>query len=398
MVRVSLFHWLTGMLLLLVLLAIAAPGDAAPGARPAEFKAVGPEQLVYSWYSDRCDGQDTPDAPPRAFRDFKGQIHLFATHEANRALIGPDFDHLSHVCTIAYQGDHADDPSLFDDRQWLTSFFSKDGHRIFAIVHDEFHGYLRPRICPSRTYRSCWYNALTFALSTDGGYTFQQPRPPTNLLAAPPYTYQGDYGRPLGYFQPSNIVQQGRYFYFMFLAAGFRSQDRGICVARTDNPADPRSWRGWNGKDYNVNFVDPYRTESFDMKAHTCAPVGKGRIFELGSLSYDPALGSFVAVSGISEGNQGKRLLPGAYVSTSPDLIEWSEPVALEDGALLPLQQREYRFEFFSMIDERSDSTDFDTISGSPFLFLYYVKLSKRDASYGRLLVKRRVEIKYTTN
>src|SRR2546429_4295245 len=70
--------------------------------------SVDREQVVYSWYTDRCADQDTPDTPPRAFRDFAGDVHLFSTHEANRALVGPDFGNLHHACTVVYRGAHSD--------------------------------------------------------------------------------------------------------------------------------------------------------------------------------------------------------------------------------------------------------------------------------------------------
>ena len=31
----------------------------------------------------------------------------------------------------------------------------------------------------------------------------------------------------------------------------------GNCFIRTKSLTDPRSWRGWNGKDWSVSFVDP---------------------------------------------------------------------------------------------------------------------------------------------
>ena len=116
---------------------------------------------MFDWNTQRCATTDTPDAPPRAFRDFLGRVHLIATHEDNRALIGPDFSALSHPCAIIYQGDHDDDPAAFDDRQWLTSFSTSDGRTVFALVHNEFQGNLRPALCPSRKYLSCRYNAIT---------------------------------------------------------------------------------------------------------------------------------------------------------------------------------------------------------------------------------------------
>src|SRR5438309_2348383 len=109
-------------------------GNSDRGEVPA---LIGGEQVVYSWYTDRCSADDTPDTPPRAFRDFSGDVHLVSTHEANRALVGRDFAHFRHECAVIYQGSHSDDPSRYSDRQWLTSFYTEDGRRIHALVHNE---------------------------------------------------------------------------------------------------------------------------------------------------------------------------------------------------------------------------------------------------------------------
>jgi hypothetical protein len=350
------------------------------------------ERTIYSWYTDRCDRFDTPDAPPRALRDFRGRVHLFATHEQNRSLVGPDFDHLHHSCSIAYQGHHADEPSEFDDRQWLTSFVTGDGQLIYALVHNEFWGHMRRLLCPSGTYVACWQNSITFAISTDGGFTFNAPTPPNNLIASLPYTYTPEVGRPIGYFQPTNIVRLGEYFYFMFYAADFGLQKRGMCVARARDVSDLHSWLAWDGQGYNVKFVNPYVHPSIDARSHVCEPVGRGHLFEVGSLTLDEKRHLFVMVSSITEG-KGGRMAPGAYVSTSSDLIDWSDASPLLVSDSTPASTDAARFGFFSLIDQRSTSRDFSTISPVPELYLYYVMLSRKDAPYGRTLVKRGVTL-----
>src|ERR1700758_457625 len=45
------------------------------------------------------------------------------------------------------------------------------------------------------------------------------------------------------------------------------------CPMRTANILDPASWRGWDGKDFTVTFVDPYKGPVAEPKAHVCAPV-----------------------------------------------------------------------------------------------------------------------------
>jgi len=290
-----------------------------------------------------------------------------------------------------YRGAHSDDPSRYDDRQWLTSFTTADGRQIHALVHNEFQGNRRKEVCPSGRYLSCWYNAITYAQSDDGGYSFKQEAPPKNLVAAPPYKYLGEIGRPVGYFQPTNIVEQDGYFYFLFLAAELGSQRRGLCAARTKDPSDARSWRGWSGSGFDVEFVDPYQATAFDPEEHVCRPVA-GRLFEVGSLSLDTRSGLFLMLTSISEGNGNIRFAPGPYLSASKDLLNWSEPMPVNRDNQA-VSDPNYRYGFFALIDESSHSLDFSTISNKPSLFLYYVKTSKLGAPLARMLVKRSIRI-----
>ena len=376
---------------------------AEAGAAPALAPSTGPlltiardapERVIFNWDTDRCAKTDIPDAPPRAFRDFAGRVHLLATHQDNRAFIGPDFDHLSHSCDVIYQGDHLDDPGKFDDRQWLTAFVTDDGRNIFALVHDEFQGNLRPALCPSRKYLSCWYNAITAATSTDGGKSFHQLPAPDNVVAAPSVAYAADAGRPIGYFQPTNIVRKDGFYYFMFLATKAGDQTEGICVARTDRPADAGSWRAWDGSGYNARLAGPY-LDPTAKSPHVCLPVGRGQLFELGSLAYDRVSRLFIYLGGVS-GGAGDALHPrGAYYSTSADLITWSPAIQLlRSPSEADATGRRWRYGLFSIIDEASPSMDYSDIGSYGSLYLYYVKFDLSRQPYARILAKQRITAK----
>ncbi len=386
----------SGIALALTLLAL---GTVPLPAKAADVSFVlsepAGEDVVFNWYTDRCDKDDLPDMSARAIRDFRRAIHLFASNDHNREAIGPDFAHLHHSCASAFQGRHADDPARFDDRQWLTSFVTSNGRRVLSVVHEEFHGQLRPSVCASRTYLSCWENALTFAYSDDGGYSFRQPAPPNDVIATLPYPYRGDIGHPVGYFQPTNIVRNGGFYYMLFLATGFRAQQHGICVARTADPADPKSWRAWDGSGFTVRFANPYAGKLADPDAHVCAPVGKGSLFDIGSVSQDSVSGRFVMVTMLPKQIANRGHPSGAYVATSADLIHWSGPVLLASEAALGAKDRPGRFSygFVSLIDQDSPAADFSTISASPRLYLYYVKLNSMNAPLARVLVRRRVTV-----
>jgi hypothetical protein len=374
--------------------AIALAAVALPAEEPR--LAVAPsaaETIIFDWDTSRCAQTDIPDAPPRAFRDFAGSIHLMATHQDNRAFVGPDFDHLSHPCTVVYRGGHNDDPARFDDRQWLTAFATDDGHRIYALVHDEFQGNLRPALCPSRKYMSCWYNSITAATSDDGGASFHQQGAPADVVAAPSVPYAADAGHPVGYFQPTNIVRKDGAFYVMFLATTAGAQKGGVCVARTTDIGDPSSWRAWDGKGYGVRLAGPYIDGSV-AAGDVCAPVGNGSLFELGSLTYDERSRLFVYLGAISVGKGDAAHPPGAYYATSPDLIAWSKPVQLfRSPPKTDAPGENVRYGLFSLIDETSTTPDFRDISSYDHLFLYYVKFDLTRQPYARVLAKRQVTI-----
>jgi hypothetical protein len=120
---------LTAAFFLQCCIAMAAwPEAAAPAVQLSivDWRTI----VVFQYAKDRCTDTDTPDAPARAFRDYRGQVHLFATHDDNRALIGQGFDSLHHPCSIVFRGRHSAAPRDFSDRQWLTAFYTDDGRHI----------------------------------------------------------------------------------------------------------------------------------------------------------------------------------------------------------------------------------------------------------------------------
>jgi hypothetical protein len=234
---------------------------------------------------------------------------------------------------------------------------------------------------------SCWYNAITYAVSTDGGFTFHAPPAPENVVAAPPVAYQPDAGKPVGYFQPTNIVR-GRdgAFYFMFLSTGIPGRPGGVCVARTTRPDDVSSWRAWDGAGFNARLSGAYDR---DLSPGSCTGVGRGSLFELGSLAYDRSSGLFVYLGAISVGKGDAAHPQGAYYATSPDLVTWSKPVRLFTSP----QDPKVRYGLFALIDEASGTRDFSEISGYGRLWLYYVKFDLTRQPYARTLVKAKVAV-----
>jgi hypothetical protein len=250
-------------------------------------------------------------------------------------LIGPDFEHLTHDCRQVMTHHANPNPAEFDDADWLASTWTDDGQNVYGIVHAEYHGSRHPGWCPGEPFIKCRYNAVTFARSTDAGETFDHPPGTANLLAAMPYRYVPGDGR-YGIFGPSNIVRKDGWFYTLLLvSARYREQRPGVCLIRTQNVADPKSWRAWDGEGFNVRFIDPYRESPEPVSRHVCEPVAYDQIRDMNrSLTYNSFLGKYV-VTGTSnkyDPVQGRRV-SGFYFSTSDDLIHWTDRQLLMEVA-----------------------------------------------------------------
>ena len=383
------------------LIAILILGFAVAGNARSTFGRMPPNvtvhpidkpEVLFNWKQDRCDPTDTPDAPPRAFRDASGTVHLFSAHDTLREFSGPTLDLVHYDCRIIRRSAKNDGPEKFSDHEWLAAPYTLDGRVVYALVHDEFDGYLRPALCPSRVYSHCWYNALTFMLSTDGGKSYVQPPPPANLVAVVPYQYPGDVGFPVGYFMPSNIMELNGYYYTLFRARHYLDQQEGVCLMRTNTLSDPTSWRAWDGHEFSIRFVNPYTDRLDDLRQHLCIPLSAD-ILIMGGISRDPKSRAFVLVMKGAIGRKNERSSLGIWATASYDLIDWSKPVqvwadpsgAERDGDARSTDRNP------SLLDPTSSSPNFDTIGSKPYI--YFVQLNPDNLPYDRLLMRVRVEV-----
>jgi len=343
-----------------VLLALVCVPAAA---QSLSVTVVGPPVVAFSHARDACDPLDYPDAPARAVRLATGDVLLFAPHFRNRLLRGPDLSDVRRDCRIAYAGGERDEPASFDDRAWLVSPYTLDGVHIFSLVHNEFQGHRRPWLCPSLRYMECWYNAITVALSDDGGRTFA--RPPHALLAALPYRYDRATGAHRGNCIPAISLARDGFFYAMAFATEAFAQHPGNCLLRTDSLDNPAAWRAWDGHGFAARFVDPYASHG-DPARHVCVPVGAGKLrWPVTSLVRHAPSGLYVATM--------MDAVEGVFVATSRDLLAWSEPALVlrstgggsgwHCGDPAPVA-------YPSLLDPASPGRNFETVGPTAFLFL----------------------------
>jgi hypothetical protein len=146
---------------------------------------------------------------------------------------------------------------------------------------------------------------------------------------------------------------------------------------------------GWDGKDFTVTFVDPYKGPVPNPQAHVCVPVPY--LDYANGINYDPAAQLFVATLW----NQGSGGFgpPGVYFSTSPDYIHWSVPkLALTQNQMLRREpEGNWSYMYFSLIDPNATDASFATITQHPYL--YYVRMDGNHPPYQRVLFRQRIKL-----
>ncbi|MBP2314236.1 hypothetical protein [Azospirillum soli] len=363
----------------------------------AELRATVPPgaqlETVYDHGTQACEAWDVPDAPARAWKGADGTVHLLAAHLRARTLNGPSLNAVRHDCRVVYESKKQDDPARYDDMGWLASPYSPDGTTIYALVHNEYHGHKRRDLCPAGDYMACWWNALTLSVSTDGGKSFG----PARYVAGVPYRFRGDLGRRAGLFGPSNIVEHEGWYYAMSFAEKLGAQKRGVCLMRTRDLADPASWRGWDGRNFTVRFLDPYAEGKADPAAHACAPLPSDRLpFTVTGLVRHRATGQFVAVmAGQRAERPGAEPVSGVWTSTSANLVNWSKPRLAWAAPLLTHKDCADRETFYypSILDPDAMSRNFEDTDGDAFLYLTRITQSRCKASRDRDLVRIMIRV-----
>lgn len=375
-------------LFLPLLLSLGFPDAVAAGAA---VRVTGSPETVFAWRSMRCATWDVPDAPARAWKDAEGRVHLVAGHPPNRTMVGPDLDRVTPDCRVVLDSGRHDAPERYDDLGWIASTYSPDGRTVYVLIHNEYQGHRRPDVCPSRTYMRCWSNTLALAVANDGGFAFARPASPRHLVATPPYRYSGEGQRPTGYFNPSNIIARNGQLYVFFWAAAQGVQARGACLMRSDDLADASAWRAWNGSDFSVRFVDPYREAVPDERGHVCAPVATDRLTSfVASVVHHRPSGTYVALMAGArpEGT-------GIFAVSSTDLLHWGRPILIRPVPLLTRFECGDSEAFFypSLLDPDSPSRNFEDVGQHAYLYLTRIRLESCQPGPERDLIRIPVEI-----
>jgi len=291
----------------------------------------------------------------------KGREELWSRNIANGDAKGYDFNMKISVQTgdaIYFRVNQGDNPDCD------TTYF----HPTITLI---------PCQCPSGDYFKCWYNTITFAKSTDMGRTYSHSEVPNHLVACAPYRYEPDTG-PWGIFNPSSIVYNPRdgYYYVMLHLEKRFLQELGTGVMRTKTLDDPKSWRAWDGKGFNVRFINPYIEPNADPSQHVCQPVSRNQIEKLHeSLTFNTYFNKFLLVGATGKWHpEKKKVVHGFYYSLSDDLIHWTSRKLIMEAKLpwtpdLPGEALLYP----SLLDPADTSQNFERTGKRPYL--YYTRM-----------------------
>lgn len=365
---------IVGRSLLVVLLTAACSSveyAELPRSDP-RVEIVGPEEVVFDWTRDRCDDEDLPDLPVRAFKDHLGRVQVLRSHYRTRRLIGPTLDDVTRDCRVVLDSRRSPDPADYDGYQWLASVHTEDGQHIVALVHNEHQGHRYPGQCPSGNYDRCWYNSITWVESFDGGESYVRPPIPRHRVASLPYRFQPDTG-PSGYFEPSNMVTKDGYAYVLVRTMIAGAQDWGTCLLRSATAGDPGSWLAWDGSGFTVQFIDPYRMAVSEPERHVCAPIARDQIQTMNySLIWNTAIRQWLLVGISADWNKTQnRVVWGIYYSWSRDLVQWAPRRLLLEG-VVPWSYRcgdADPLHYPSVLDPASQSRTFATMSARAYLY-----------------------------
>ena len=345
-----------------------------PGAAAVTINVTGPEEVVFDYTTMRCDDFDLPDGPTQAIRDSTERIQVSGVSGGGRRLTGPTFNSLTRDCSSPYPLTGDPNPAHYNETNVLNALYTENGRDVYGLVHNEWHGWAIPGACPAALgNRRCGSGAITYAVSHDDGNTYSVPPSPDNLVATVPPRPTIDDVR-TGLFSPTNPIKKGNYYYSIVLSGTIGDQDIGACVMRTDDIADPSSWRGWDGASFGLRFRNNFYENTEPQRTHMCEPISPNEILSMTrSLTYNTALGKYVLTGSAAKFDpaQSKNVF-GLYLSTSDDLIHWSmRELMIERPSLASHQCGDPdAVAYPSLIDH--DSTDRNYRLTDSTMYLYY--------------------------
>jgi hypothetical protein len=350
---------------------------------------VGAKQVVFYWSSDRCEKFDTPDNTPRVVRAEDGSLVLFSGN-APRYYVsrGADFASLRRDCSqpVLVSAD-VRTPESYENWEWPWVVY-REGPTWHMLISNEFHDTFASACTPGdpSPANPCWYNSITYAVSTDGARSFSKPLAPAHVVGPPPRVWmppapgeQPNWGRYYldGYLAPSNIVHTTDGYYQALMALiPSRTETYRVCAIRTPSLDDPSNWRAWDGQGFNLRMSSPYVTEPPQAR---CAAIARGGG---NSITFNTHLNRYVAVTNSGPPGTGNPSC-GFYFLLSADLIHWSQSQLIAEARIndcdldpaKPGLLETVPVIFPALVDHADLTANFERSGQTPYL--YYVRFNK---------------------
>ena len=360
-----------------------AVGAAAP-SQSVTLTQILPRQTIYDWSANPCAEKYIPDGPARAFRRADGKLVLMAEELDNWEMVGNNPFNLKVSC-----------PSILSSKTYgatvrgmvgIQATYTEDGQTIYGFAGQDMSPVNYSRGCVDQGDGNCWLNDITGVISHDMGQTFSFTSNTNGDVAALSHTLSNTMPNLLGYFTSSNILKKDGYYYMMVPANRYQTDERE-CLARTNNLADPTSWRAYDGSGYTVVMQPPANGSN----QIPCTAVGVNSIYQMvTSFNYIPSKNLYIAVyQGALRFAGDVAAVPAAYYATSTDMINWGAP-----KRIIPMQWDARVVgttevtAYPVLIDPFSRSRNFETIdSNTPVLVFTATKLYNQGVTMDRDLV-----------
>jgi hypothetical protein len=173
--------------------------------------------------------------------------------------------------------------------------------------------------------------------------------------------------------------------YAFVFAEPYGAQKRGACLLRTRSPADPGSWRAWDGEGFSVSLA----------ANGVCTPVGGLQSTVTSVVRHMPS-GIFIAVFAATRADRPERhKITGVYYATSRDLLHWSAPGLLLELPILFAYAcgAPAVYGYPSLLDPNPTTRNFDTVSDHAYLYSTRINMTGCKLPMDRDLVRFPVKI-----
>jgi hypothetical protein len=355
------------LLACLVALAGCFESEIAVAADPVLVVTSSPRTL-FSARASGCGPNIIPDSPARAFRRADGNMELIAAHYEDWMMLGRSFESLRTNCQsiMAYDDYHQDVPGQL----WIQATYTLDGRRIEGFASQDLSTKMYAEGCDRAVHPGhCWANQIISVRSGDMGTHFI----PGPVVASEGDTYPPSEVGQFGFFTSTNIVHFGPYYYVILfqspphdpgLSTGMTQS--GNCMFRSNNFADPSSWRGWTGRGYSYQ---PDRGQG------QCAIIAPSDLGPFRSIQFVPSARRWIAMtSGRHQLPGDSRPVPGFYSMTSPDLVHWENltrvmpvPLAARSDSMDDI------YSYPSLLDPESSTMNFETLDHGTAVLVFSV-------------------------